>query len=419
MNQSEILEIMDSWSRTISGATPEARPQCVRTAIREALGLYRRMPELEEEMGLLEAIEQYAARAGVPGQEFMQIKLDEMAEDARPKAEAAQKAEGWRGHVKTAANLQRMTFPEIKYVVPGLIPEGLSIFAGKPKVGKSWAALDVALAVASGGYCFGDRQPLVGDVLYCALEDNDRRLQKRIRKIMEARDHEWPKRLTLATQWRRFDAGGVDDAREWADSVPNPVLVIFDTLAGVKPAEKGGENIYSGDYRALGEVHKWANEKGIAVLILHHMRKAEADDPLDGVSGSLGLVGCADTTLVLARSSQGATLYLRGRDIEEAEHAIVFDKDMCRWTIMGDASEVRRSDSRQKILSVLTDAEETMTPAEIATATGITRNAVDQLLWKMGEDGEVTKVSRGHYVHHRRTDLIPHKNPKNKMRAAA
>ena len=245
----------------------------------------------------------------------------------------AKAAPSWRDYAFSAASLFGKSFPDIKYIVSGLIPEGLTILAGRPKVGKSWAALEIAVAVASDGYCFGDRKPLHGDVLYCALEDNPRRLQKRIRKIMAAGGAPWPKRLTLATQWRRLDDGGVQDAREWADSVERPVLVIFDTLAGVRPDRKSQDTLYDGDYRALTSLHAWANERGLAVVVLHHTRKMEADDPLDTVSGSLGLTGCADTTLVLLRTSQGTTLYLRGRDIEEAEHAILFDVQTCRWSI--------------------------------------------------------------------------------------
>src|SRR5215475_4095883 len=77
----------------------------------------------------------------------------------------------WRQHVTTAAELQMKQFPSIKYVVPNLIPEGLSILAGRPKMGKSWAALDIAIATATDGYCLGDRKPIHGDVLYAALED--------------------------------------------------------------------------------------------------------------------------------------------------------------------------------------------------------------------------------------------------------
>ena len=257
----------------------------------------------------------------------------------------------WRDHVFSAAALQNEEFDEISYVINDLIPEGLSILAGRPKVGKSWMALDIVLAVATGGYVLGDRQAIGGDVLYAALEDTGRRLQKRIKKILADRDTPWPERLNLATRWRKLDAGGVDDLRAWANSVANPKLIVLDTLAGVRPDRSAKDTLYDGDYKALAEIHAWANEKGIAVIILHHTRKMEADDPLNSVSGSLGLVGCADTTLVVARSSQGTTLYVRGRDIEEAEHAVTFNRDTCRWTIMGDAAEIRRSNGRGSILS--------------------------------------------------------------------
>jgi hypothetical protein len=90
----------------------------------------------------------------------------------------------WRDNVFTASELRTMRFKVIEYVVPGIIPEGLTILAGKPKIGKSWLALDLALAIPGGRYVLGDLKPAPGDVLYCALEDNKRRLWKRTRKIM-------------------------------------------------------------------------------------------------------------------------------------------------------------------------------------------------------------------------------------------
>ena len=83
----------------------------------------------------------------------------------------------------TARELMAKTFPPIKFVVPGYVVEGLTIFAGAPKLGKSWAVLDWALAVASGGYAFGSILCQQGDVKYCALEDNHRRLQSRMKQM--------------------------------------------------------------------------------------------------------------------------------------------------------------------------------------------------------------------------------------------
>jgi RecA-family ATPase len=312
----------------------------------------------------------------------------------------------WRDNVFTANVLRGMTFEEIKYIVPGIIPEGITILAGKPKIGKSWLALDIALAVAGDRFLLGEIRPAPGAVLYAALEDNKRRLFKRIRKIIAANNVEWPTDLTLANKWRRFDNGGVEDVKEWAESVNNPRLVILDTLAGVRPDRRNGDSMYDGDYKALAELHSWASETGIAVLILHHTRKMEADDPIDTISGSLGLAGCADTSVILSRSSKGTTLYLRGRDIEEKEHALMFSAETCRWTILGDAADVQRSYARNKILTVLQEAKDLMTPADLTVATGLTRNNVDQRLHHMLQDGEIVKVSRGRYAHAKRSDLV-------------
>jgi hypothetical protein len=173
--------------------------------------------------------------------------------------------------------------------------------------------------------------------------------------------------------------------------------VVLDTLAGVRPVRT--TNGYTEDYESLAALHRLASESGLALPVLHHTRKMEADDPLDTVSGTLGLAGCADTVLVLSRSSQGTTLYVRGRDIEEAEHAISFDKHSCRWTILGEAAEVRRSNERGRILSVLAEASEPLSPREIAVSTGMSPNNVYQLLFKMSEDSEVVRVGRAKYRH--------------------
>jgi hypothetical protein len=304
---------------------------------------------------------------------------------------------GWRSHVFIASDLRRMTFPEVPFVVGGLILEGLTILAGRPKIGKSWLALDVCLGVAQGHRVLGNLSTTKGDVLYAALEDNRRRLQKRIDKLIPLLSADWPARLTLATEWRRLDDGGVEDIAEWAASVPNPRLVVLDTLAGVRPPKQNGEALYDADYRALVALHRLAGEKGFAVLVLHHTRKAEADDPLDTISGTLGLVGCADTALVLARSSGGTTLYVRGRDLEEREDAIVFDRERCSWSVQGEAAEVRQSDTRKAILAVLARSPEPLGPKDIADDTGLNDENVRQTLRRMKGDGDIFLVSRGKY----------------------
>ena len=335
--------------------------------------------------------------------------------DAQPKGDEQPKATGWQAHVFTAAALRTMQFPEISYIVPGIIPEGLTILAGRPKIGKSWMALDIAIGVATGKPVLGSVHVEQGDVLYCCLEDNKRRLQRRVTKLLSPFSDEWPERLTLTTRWRRLDQGGVEDIEAWCNSVPEPRLVLLDTLAGVRPTRGNAESLYESDYRALLDVHRLSNERGIGAAALHHTRKMEADDPIDTISGSLGLPGVADTCLILAKTTQGTTLYIRGRDIEECERAIIFGSGNCKWTLLGDAAEVHRSDGRKKILDALAKATDLMTPGEIEAATGIKRNSVDQFLLQMKASGEVVQIKRGHYCHpdHAAKYAISPKNGKN------
>jgi hypothetical protein len=203
----------------------------------------------------------------------------------------------------------------------------------------------------------------------------------------------------VAHRWRKLDDGGIDDIADWAASVSQPRLVVLDTLAGVRPERNKQDTTYDGDYKALVEAHHIANEKGFGVLVLTHTRKQEAEDPLDAISGTLGQVGCADTGLVLARGPQGATLYARGRDIEEVEHAVSFSGDTCRWTILGEAHEVQLSETRKKILEVLLKAKDPMGPKDIAVATGLSQDVVRKRLAVMVEKGEVAQMARGRYAH--------------------
>src|SRR5262249_3558729 len=184
--------------------------------------------------------------------------------------------------------------------------------------------------------------------------------------------------------------------REWIEDAADPRLVILDTLASVKPVRIN--NGYAEDYQALAELHRLANDRGIGILVLHHQRKSEAEDPLDTISGTLGLAGCVDTPLVLQGGPSGMTLYVRGRDIEEAEHAVAFDKETARWTIKGAAADVHRSDTRNKILAALRPIyPKTMGPSDIAGATGLKESVVKVQLGRMLADGEVLKTERGSY----------------------
>jgi hypothetical protein len=194
--------------------------------------------------------------------------------------------------IKSAKVLQTMTFAPIKHVVPGIFIEGLTLLAGKPKGGKSWLLLDTAIAVATNGWTLGEIHCLEGDVLYCALEDSERRLQSRLRKLRQ----DFPERLSYCTELARLATGGLAQIRDWITVHPQARLVIIDTLAMVRETRKREETNYDADYAAILDLRKLANDSRIAIVVVHHLRKADADDAFDTVSGTLGLTGAPTTS---------------------------------------------------------------------------------------------------------------------------
>jgi hypothetical protein len=299
--------------------------------------------------------------------------------------------------IRSAATLQTKHFEPVRYIVPGLIVEGLTIQAGYPKIGKSWMVLDVGLAVAGGGSVLGAKVEQPGDVLYLALEDNERRLKSRIQKILGP-FAQWPSRFQYATAWPRAEEGGLDQIRAWIDSVADPRLVIIDVLAKFRSPQSRSVSAYDADYKAIQELQSIASARGIGIIVVHHLRKSAGEgDPFDKVSGTLGLSGGADTIAIIDRDAgAGTVLYTRGRDIEEFEKAIEFDKQTCRWRVLGNATEVRRSDSRNAILGAIKEGGP-MNPSDLAIATGLKPDNIRQLLFKMVRTGEVYRTVGGAY----------------------
>ncbi len=307
-------------------------------------------------------------------------------------AETAPDPEPPRRRGITAAELQNKVFAPIRFVIDRYLPEGLTIFAGRPKLGKSWLCYDICNAVARGGFTLGDIKCDAGDVLYCALEDGKRRTKARMEKVCPIGG--WPPRLTF---WYRedlpsIDLGAEEALREWIEAQPNPTLIVIDVLKFVRPMKTPHEDAYAYDARTIDPFKRLADEYGIAIIVVHHTRKMGADDPLELVSGTNGLTGAADTILVLDRTSSGCTLYARGRDIEEVETAVRFDRDICRWSVLGDPAEVRRSAERKAILQVLADTPAPLSPKEIALQARQKAENVRYLLGQMVEAGEVEKA---------------------------
>jgi hypothetical protein len=293
---------------------------------------------------------------------------------------------------KSARELLARELPPAKWAVPGVLPEGITILAGKPKMGKSWLALGLCVAVTSGGYALGKIPVGQGAALYLALEDTDRRLQKRLRKVLAG--SECPDGLDYETEWDALTEGGVEAIREWIDQRPDARLIVIDILKRVRSREQAGRSMYDVDYEALEPLKPLVEEHGVSILVIHHLRQLEAADPLEMISGSSGLTGVADGALVLKRDrgKQDATLHIDGRDVEEpTELALRWDADIASWSLMGDAEEFRISNERREILDALTRAGVPLAPKEIAERIDKPDGNVRKLLHGMRDDGQVVQ----------------------------
>lgn len=296
----------------------------------------------------------------------------------------------------TDADLDSLELPDPKWIIPGYLTEGLALLGGKPKMGKSWLALGLAYAVASGGRALNAIEVEQGDVLYLGLEDTRRRLQSRMRAIRQ----ELPAtpRLHFKTEWPRLNEGGLDMIGSWLHATPDARFVVLDTFAKVK-ARSTGRDQYEDDYDALSGLKAMADEFSIAAQCVTHTRKSDADDIFDTIIGGVGLPGAADMSWVLKRErgQADAFLYVTGRDIEEREAALMFHTDTGQWSLMGDADEYRRSKEQNAILNLLID-NGPMTPKEIARELDKHDSTVRSLLAKMREARLVRKDENGRYV---------------------
>ena len=248
--------------------------------------------------------EAFAARIGEDYADYINSLTDPEAapQQAAPEPETAKPAgvQAW-----SARELSEMVLPPIRHVVEGLLPMGMGVLVAKPKLGKSW-------------------------------------MQTRLRRLLEGRPA--PANMHVMFQAQRLGEGLLETLGEYLDANPDIHLVCIDTLSKIKPKAKPFENAYDADYDYMGRLKAFADSRGICVLLVHHTRKSKnPEDSFDNINGSTGILGAADFTIVLDKQSRmddEAGFLLTGRDIEQCERVIRFDKARCRWVMQGTAAQL-------------------------------------------------------------------------------
>jgi AAA domain/IclR helix-turn-helix domain len=290
----------------------------------------------------------------------------------------------------TAGELLAAEFPPGKWVASPVLTEGLAVLAGRPKLGKSWLALQIAQAVASGGRAF-DEPVEQGAVLYIALEDNARRLQRRLQL------QQWPASAmaTFHTSWSSLDAGGLTtlqrDMETWGYR-----LVIIDTLSRALSARRN-QNEMAEMIGVFSPLQCLALECGTAILLVDHHSKPKGTDPdpVDDVLGSTAKGAAADIVMGLyrKRGEQGATLRVVGRDLD-ADHnlALEWDPRWCCWHLLGDAAEGSPDTLDAQILAVFAALGGEATTTQVAQHLGKDKGNISRAITTLVEQG---KLERG------------------------
>ena len=231
------------------------------------------------------------------------------------------------------ATLMTQPLTPIPFIIDSLLSQGLHILSGSPKVGKSWLALTLSVKIANGEDIWG--MPVKkGTTLYLCLEDSTIRIQNRLLDVTE----DAPDSVHFCTECACLGKGLEEQLEKFIADHPDTVLIIIDTLQMIRGSN---ENNYANDYRDLTALKKIADAHGIAILLIHHLRKKKEGEPFAWVSGTTGLIGAADGNFVLDqsdRSAQKATLFCVGRDIEYREITVQMDENHV-WELVSDSRD--------------------------------------------------------------------------------
>ena len=246
-------------------------------------------------------------------------------------------------------SLMELELSAPKFCIRRLLPQGLCILGGAPKIGKSWLVLDWCVRIAKGEPIWG-METVQGTTLYLCLEDTLQRVQRRLCCITD----EGPSQMFFATA-----AGTLaDDLEEqiltFLRAHPDTVLIVVDTFQMVRG--NSGEPSYGGDYQDIQKLKRIADSQRVTILLVHHLRKQGDRDPINKLSGTTGISGAVDAVYVLdkkERAQNAALLIVTGRDVEYRELELRFSKERCVWDLVSDSMETPEQLLPPEMLSLL------------------------------------------------------------------
>ncbi len=239
-----------------------------------------------------------------------------------------------RFHTIDGETLMNQPLQPMQFVVEGLLSNGLHLLAGAPKSGKSWLALWLSVTVAKGESVW-DNAVKQGTTLYLCFEDSRLRIQNRLFDITD----DAPPNVHFCEESCRLGEGLEERIDQFIADHPDTVLIIIDTLQMIR--KPTADNSYANDYADLSVLKKLADKNGLAILLIHHLRKQKDTDPFNRISGTTGLSGAVDSSFTLIEEKRGsgkATLTCIGRDIEYREMELKRNENNV-WELISDSKE--------------------------------------------------------------------------------
>ena len=247
--------------------------------------------------------------------------------------------------------IRNMEHKPLQYAINSILPHGLFILAGSPKVGKSWLVLDLCIAVATGGDIWGYRADQSG-VLYYALEDNWRRINDRVNQLDTENTDMSGFRVKLSAPG--ISTGLLEEIDKHMANYPNTSLIVIDTFEHIRNRDTAKQTLYSADYSDIKALRSVTNKYEITLLLVHHTRKMnDENDPINNISGSTGLTGATDGNWVLEkvkRTENHAKLTIDNRDTEGFCFDLKLNPDTCHWEYVGNNTGVDNADEDIAIL---------------------------------------------------------------------
>lgn len=252
-------------------------------------------------------------------------------------------------HYSSAKELLEADLPPVEYIVDVIISKGLIILSAKSKMGKSWFALDLAIAVSSGADFLGFNTNQ-GEVLYIDLENTKALTQQRLMKLLNGMDA--PDGLTITNDYSTMNDSFLDDITDYLENHKSTSLVIVDVFQKIKKSKSNNKADYDDIYENFTPLKELTEKYNISLILVMHDRKmTDMTDPFANILGSTAIMGASDEVIVIHkknRNDKDATLSITGRTVRECEYSIRFNRPVCKWEMLGNAAEIQAKREKEE-----------------------------------------------------------------------